>query len=107
MKTGNKDAQCTECNRLHTHIKTEDKENVAVTQKTKDNTIKRMDLVNMLKGQQSYRDEKCQLKATHGPSMNIEKTHSTGRAAVGLKPILYTCTCTAKYMQLPLYILAT
>ena len=33
-----------------------------------------MDMGNMSKIQYPYRDEKCLLKATHGSSMNDEKT---------------------------------
>ena len=36
-----------------------------------------MDLVNKSKRQQPHRDEKCQLKATHGSSMNDEETLTT------------------------------
>ena len=36
--------------------------------------VMRMEMVNMLKRQQPHQDEQCQLKATHGSSMNDEVT---------------------------------
>ena len=40
-----------------------------------------MDMVNMPKGQQPNRDEKCQLKATHGSSINCKETLKPHRQA--------------------------